>query len=474
MPTGLRTRLILALVATSAVTLVATILMLVPPLEHRLERNRLGELRQLARTARFGIRNLPAADLTQGSPRVRLLVRDLQRRTGGRVALYAPDGESLADTDPDLARAERDIAVPAPRRAARLSDAGLQRHGDVREGVVGGQAVVVTAVHRADGRRLTLVLRKPLGDTRAAVHAVRHAVVPAAAAGVGVSLLMALALGQGLLLRLRRLRDDARALGDEGLGHPVRVGPPDEVGEVAGALEAMRTRLVEEEASRQAFLATASHELRTPLATLQGTLELLREDLGSADGRAGARADAALHQTHRLVSLATDLLDLNRLDGDAPLTREPVELSELAELAAGEVAETLAAAGRPLEVAGGPPLHAVADPAATLRVLRILLDNAVAYAAPGGVRVAVGREGAEAVVRVADDGPGLTGDERERVFRRFERGQAGHGRAGFGLGLPLARGLAERMGGQLVAQAPPRGACFELRLPAWAGPFAEG
>jgi len=103
-------------------------------------------------------------------------------------------------------------------------------------------------------------------------------------------------------------------------------------------------------------------------------------------------------------------------------------------------------------------------------VLRILLDNAVAYAAPGGVRVDVGREGAEAVVRVADEGPGVAGDELERVFRRFERGEAGRARAGFGLGLPLARGLAERMGGRLVAGRPARGACFELRLPAWAGP----
>ena len=473
MPTGLRTRLVLALVATSAFTLVATILTLVPPLEHRLERNRLGELRQLARTARFGIRNLPASDLRQGSPRVRLLVRDLRERTGGRVALYAPDGESLADTDPDQARLEPEVAATSPRPAARLSDAGLRRQGDVREGVVGGQAIVVTAVHRPDGERLTLVLRKPLGDTRAAVRAVRHAVVPAAAVGGGVALFMAIALGQWLLLRLRRLRDDARALGEEGLAHPVRVGPQDEVGEVAGALEAMRTRLVDDEAARQAFLATASHELRTPLATLQGTLELLREDLGSANGRAGARADTALHQTHRLVGLATDLLDLNRLDGDAPLVAEPVELSELAELATGEVAEALAATGRPLAVRSPAPQHALADPTATLRILRILLDNAVAYGAPGDVRVDVRREGAEAVVRVTDDGPGLAVDELERVFRRFERGEAGRAGAGFGLGLPLARGLAERMGGRLVAVRAARGACFELRLPAWAGPPAE-
>ena len=89
------------------------------------------------------------------------------------------------------------------------------------------------------------------------------------------------------------------------------------------------------------------------------------------------------------------------------------------------------------------------------------------------MRVDGAREGDEAVVRVADDGPGLAADELERVFRRFERGEAGRARAGFGLGLPLARGPGRAHGRAARGRAPARGACFELRLPAWAGPFAE-
>jgi signal transduction histidine kinase len=471
-PRGLRARLVLALVATSLATLGGSIATLVPPLDHRLQRDRLNELRVLARTARFGIRGLPDDVLKQGSPSARALVAGLQRRTGGRVELLAQDGTPLADTDVD-----RDSA-PAGS-LDRVRDLDLKRVSDVREGVVNGTAIVETGVRRPGGERLILVLRKPLNDTRAAVDAVRNALPLALAVGGAVALALAFALSRGLLLQLRRLRDDARALGTEGLRHDVHVGRRDEVGEVAGALETMRARLVAEEAARQSFVATASHELRTPLATLQATLELMQEDLRApADGAGGrealeARAGAALEQTHRLVGLATDLLDLNRVDGEAPLDAEPIELFEAAAMLQRDASEQLAADGRALEVCGDAPQHALADPAAVLRILLVLLDNARAYGA-GTVRVEIRRAGERAIVRVTDEGRGLSVGDREHVFERFERGDAGATHPGFGLGLAIARGLAERMGGGLDAPLVAGGGCFELWLPAWDDRPAQG
>ena len=110
---------------------------------------------------------------------------------------------------------------------------------------------------------------------------------------------------------------------------------------MALALETMRSRLHAEERGRQAFLATASHELRTPLASLRGTVELLEEELarGAPDlGGIRRRAAAAHRQTDRMTGLAEDLLDLGRLDGNAPLASEPVELRELAGTLAAEIA----------------------------------------------------------------------------------------------------------------------------------------
>jgi signal transduction histidine kinase len=465
-PRGLRARLILALLATSLATLGGSIATLVPPLQQRLEHDRLNELRVLARTARFGIRGLPGDVLEQGSPSVRALVAGLQRRTGGRVELLAQDGTPLADTDVDSETA------PDSAGLDRLRALHLARVSDVREGVVNGTAIVETGVRRPGGERLILVLRKPLNDTRAAVDAIRGALPLALVVGGAVALALALALSRGLLRQLRRLRDDARALGTEGLRHDVHVGRRDEVGEVAGALETMRSRLVGEEAARQAFLATASHELRTPLATLQATLELMQEDLrapaGSETDRPAleARAESALEQTHRLVGLATDLLDLNRVDAEAPLGAEPIELFEAAALLQRVAAERLAADGRALEISGDAPQHALADPAAVLRILLVLLDNARAYGA-GTVRIDIRREDERLLVRVTDEGRGLSIADREHVFERFERGEAGAAHPGFGLGLAIARGLAERMGGSLAAPLVTRGGCFELRLPRW-------
>ena len=246
---------------------------------------------------------------------------------------------------------------------------------------------------------------------------------------------------------------------------------------MAGALETMRARLVDEEAARQAFLATASHELRTPLATLQGTLELLQEGLdgeaGAGRGAARARADAALHQTHRLVGLATDLLDLNRVDGEGPLVAEPVELFELAGVLRAEFADGLAADGRALELVGSAPVHALADPRGRpARPARPARQRARLRRRDGHGRDRARRRRAAPSCAVSDEGPGLADDDRERLFRRFERGPAAGRHPGFGLGLPLARGLAERMGGSLTALPAERGASFELRLPGWSAPPA--
>ena len=309
---------------------------------------------------------------------------------------------------------------------------------------------------------MTLVIRKPLGDTRAAAAAVRSALPLAAVIGLLTGVALAALASGGVLRRMRRLRDDARALHDEGLEHPIAVDDVgDEVGEVARALEDMRRRLLREEADRQEFLSVASHELRTPLATLQGSLELLAEDLGDGT-EARRRADGALRQTHRLVTLASDLLDLSRIDGGVHPVLQATELVELARRLRDDV---------PFEIEAEGAVHALADSAAVLRILGILVDNARVHGA-GTITVALGREGDRAVVAVEDEGHGLPDAGRDRLFDRWVRGADAQGRAGSGLGLAIARGLAEAMDGELRAAG---GSRLELRLRAWTDyPAAAG
>jgi len=471
---GLRWKLVLALVATSAATLVAAAAALVTPLEHRIASDRLDSMRRLAGTAALDLRRLPAHDLRPQSPRLGGIVLALQRRTDAHVALFTAKGTALQDTDPE--RSGQDGEEVGAQASATSTVPGSQ----VRQAVHAREAIVVSSVDTHAGP-VTLVLRKPLNDSHAAVAVMRGALPLAAVAGLAIALLLGIALSFGLLRRLERLRQGARRLGEGRISDPLpRDSAHDEVGDLARALESMRARLQAEERSRQAFLGTASHELRTPLALLQATVELMDEALAAPvpdidNARRGAAT--AGRQTRRLAGLATDLLDLSRLDGEVALRDEPIDLSEIAEAVRAEFEPRARDAGVVLRVnGGGPPgpdgfaagrgIVALGDESAVARILGILLDNALRYAADGGdVTTTVEANGSQAVLRVADRGAGLAPGERARVFGRFERGAAGERTSGFGLGLAIGRELAQRMGGDLESVPAEHGATFALTLP---------
>jgi hypothetical protein len=129
-------------------------------------------------------------------------------------------------------------------------------------------------------------------------------------------------------------------------------------------------------------------------------------------------AAAAHRQTDRMTSLAEDLLDLGRLDGNAPLAPEPVELGELAGTLAAEIAGPAHAVDVSVELDAPEPVWAACDPRATARVLRALLENALRHGAPPGsvVTIAVDAAGERARLRVSDAGAGVPEAERERIF----------------------------------------------------------
>jgi signal transduction histidine kinase len=232
----------------------------------------------------------------------------------------------------------------------------------------------------------------------------------------------------------------------------------------------MHARLRQQEDARRAFVATASHELRTPLTSLDGMLELLADDLARdpidlADAR--ERVARAQQQSRRLGGLASDLLDLSRLDAPLELRSEPVELGETARAVAAE----FDAHARERDVAialdeHGGQAWAQADPGSVARIVRILLDNALRVApAASTVEIRVGVEGAP-VIEVADAGPGVPAAERELIFERFKRGSGRGGEGGFGLGLAIGSELAARMGGTLELRDDGEpGATFRLTLP---------
>lgn len=241
----------------------------------------------------------------------------------------------------------------------------------------------------------------------------------------------------------------------------------DEVFRLAETMNAMLTRLQEAGERQRQFVADASHELRSPLATMQAVLEsaLRRDDL--ATWRAtGSDLDA---MQRRLQSLVDDLLLLARLEDGAPRRREEVDLDDLVH----EAAERLRTGGGvAVAVAPLPALRVLGDRAQLTRVLRNLTDNARRHATTT-VTLTLGREGEAAIVRVADDGPGVRLEDRERIFERFTRLDDARARdsGGSGLGLAISRQIANVHGGVLrMAESPAgSGATFELALPLWNG-----
>jgi signal transduction histidine kinase len=339
-------------------------------------------------------------------------------------------------------------------------------------GTVDGTEVARVAIPLViDNQPYVLAVRRPITEVAGAVHVVRTAFITAALAGLALTVILAIPLAARIVRRLRRLRQAALQLAQEGPAVEVPTDRArDEVGDLARTFAIMQRRLQQQEEARRAFVATASHELRTPLTSLDGMLELLDDDLrGGKPDLEDARSllGSARAQSRRLGHLAADLLDLSRLDAEVELRSEPVELGELsrAVLAEFELGTSERGIAAVLDDSAG-PVWALGDPGSVARILRILLDNAVRVSPEGaGLRVELRCEPA-AVLSVCDEGPGVPVRERELIFERFQRGRDTGGQAGFGLGLAIGRELAQRMGGELVLDdsgAP--GAKFTLRLP---------
>jgi signal transduction histidine kinase len=479
-PFGLRARIVGVVLITAVATLVVASVALLGPLEKSLRNaERTSLIHNLTRTTIRGFSTIYLNEVSTNKYAAGRL-GSARARLGGRLDARV---SVLPNPVPDA-----NGAIPLlPTR----TDDGDDSYSDVPQAFRAGHsysfgtidgieyARVAIRFKDVDGGYYVLAVRKSIGEIPVVAHAVRTAFLDAALAALGLTLLLGIPLSARLVRRLRRLREAALQMTQEGPAVEVPVDRAhDEVGDLARTLALMQQRLGQQEEARRAFVATASHELRTPLTSLDGMLELLSEDLNDEhpdleDARAlVARAHA---QSRRLGRLAADLLDLSRIDAQVELRSELVELGELSravlaefDLGSGERAVHSTVEDEPGAV------WALGDPGSIAQILRILLDNAMRASPAGGeIRVALRREPVVAI-SVSDDGPGVPPDEREAIFERFHRGRDTAGQAGFGLGLAIGRELAERMGGELALEdRPGPGATFTLRLPAARAPEHE-
>jgi signal transduction histidine kinase len=487
---GLRGRLLLSLVFTSAVTLVVAAVITVGPLQSRLRDESKSALQEATatratefaeplsknRAPKGGKAADPAYDDNETKRRLKRVASlsepafDLRERTGGARILVTDltftdgDGRSpafLYDTD------FQNASDKAALRLAITASIDLVPETLIQD----DQLLFAMPVFSGSKAVGVVVAERNLTEVSTTVRLVRNALVTAAVISLAVAIGLGLALSSTLTRRLKRLQRSALRITAEGPEAPAPTDRGrDEVGDLARALGRMQEELRRQEAARRSFVATASHELRTPLTMLQGTMELLDEDLSEGGDLTDAREQvaSARGELRRLSVLATELLDLSRLDAAVQLRNEPVELGEIARAVAAEFSLRAGDREVELDVDSAGPCWARADPAACARVVRILIDNALRYAPRGKpIEILAAHHGSSVTIQVADKGPGVPEDEHEHVFERFHRGKATSVESGFGLGLAIGRELAERMGGTLeLSDSYGRGACFVLTLPA--------
>lgn len=234
----------------------------------------------------------------------------------------------------------------------------------------------------------------------------------------------------------------------------------DEVGRLARTLNSMLDRIDASSARERRFVSDASHELRSPIANIRTELEVAMHHPERADWPSVARE--VLAQNDRMGHLVQELLLLARSDeGGLQPTTEVTDLGSVAESVVGAID------------GDRPPVlvHATAAPVAVPvvyveRIVANLVDNARRYAVDH-VEVSVARQGRHAVLRVADDGPGIPEEDRGRIFERFVRLDEARDRGdgGFGLGLAIVADLCRAYGGTVEISDAGPGAAFTLRFP---------
>ncbi len=450
---SLRLRLVVVLTGVVACAMGVVFLYVVPSLRQNLISDRQAHLVVIAR----GQQN--ALGLQKAFSSGKLYHRAVQHAAhiaNGSAAAYLRDGDTLVPVG----------GPPAPVLAPGSPIIRTALHGGIGQGrTPGGGVVVAFPVNGDDG---VVMLWQGVGDVNTAATLVERQILIATALALAVATVVGWGLALAVSRRLGKLESASSRIAAGRFDQPIGDDTPDELGRLARSFDMMQERLAQVDRARKDFIANASHELRTPLFSLGGFLELLaEEDLDPA-----TREEFVLtmrEQVSRLTKLATDLLDLSRLDsGAVEVGSEPVDLAAAAR---GLVREFRGLAARH----GSRVVLGAAAPRTAARDRRRAAGAADRPGAgrqrrppqprghPGARRR--GRRRRPRQLTVSDDGPGIDADSQRHLFERFWRGPQGSA-SGSGLGLAIAGELAQRMGGEIAVASDDGGSTFALRLPA--------
>lgn len=435
------------------------------------------------------MRSALEADLDDDLRREASAVAELLRHELGEGELPELAGEDAFFKNAWIQVVDRDgrLVASPPELEGRRLDEGLDlsavpvdgsgmfrgRIENPRLDEEGVEVAAVAVADPADGREYVAVVvagRSQLSATLSLARRLAFTLVPVLLA---LAVVGGWALATQALAPVAAMARQARQMGADRLGDRLEApNPDDELGRLAAVLNELLDRIQGAFDRMRQFVADASHELRTPVGVIRSgaavaltppvTIEECVETLRIIDDQAA-----------RLGRLVDDMFTLARADAGDPalLAREPVPL--------GELIASCAAAAQPLAAAAGVSFEftepqeqerfCIGDRVRLEQMVMNLVSNAIRHSGSGGrVRLALDFDDGDAVVAVSDNGPGVPVESRHAIFDRFVRLDPARARetGGGGLGLPIARWVAEAHGGSIaVGEAPGGGAAFVVRLP---------
>lgn len=326
----------------------------------------------------------------------------------------------------------------------------------------GPYRVAAVSTPGATGTRYLVYVGQPISEVSVSVTQLE------AALAVGVPALLAVlaAITWWLVGRSLRpvdvLRRQAADITVTDLNRRVEIPPTkDELARLAVTLNDLLARLEGSFDQQRQFVADAAHELRSPVAAILSQLEV---DHRYAEDGAGRRTEATIREVWRMSQSVDDLLALARIDAAPRLSTAPVDLDDLVFT---EVKALRSHTHLVVDASGVTAARVRGDAGLLVRAVRNLLDNA-AHHARQRISVRLVRSGEEALLTVADDGPGIEEQHRDKIFERFTRLSNGRSRdlGGVGLGLSIVHEVVAAHDGRVSVDDNAPGARFTVRLPA--------
>lgn len=333
----------------------------------------------------------------------------------------------------------------------------------------GYQVRVYSAPYRSRaGRHGVVRVMERMGDVEQPLRNLRLGLLLLAPAAIAGSVLVTWSLARRALAPVVEVTALAREIEATQLSRRLPVPEvKDEIGRLVETFNQMIARLESSFEAMKRFTADASHELRSPLTNVKSTVELALDRPRDASEYRTALASVG-EEAERLRRIVEDLLLLARADsGRLPFEREPVRLDVIGMEVAESFGPRAAESGLRVEADGGPEVVVAGDERWLRQLVQNLVENAVRFSpapAPGRpaplVAIRVSADGADAILAVEDEGPGIPEPERERVFERFYRVDASRHRdaaTGAGLGLAICSWIVEAHGGSIRASDRPGG-----------------